>query len=134
MKCRRLCLCVVIFKPYSVRHVTGRVRRFIQRKIATPWSEMLVRPPTRIQSRPRYPKKTNVKHSLCWEERAGQDETSRQRDRGLEQLRVKCLVSLCLFERPASQPFSKPASQPATGSTHGFSACGRAQEFTKNRC
>ena len=76
------------------------------------WSKMLVRPPTITQIRPRYPKKTDVKHSLCWEERAGQDETSRQRDRGLEQLRVKCFVSLCLFERPASQPSSKPASQP----------------------
>ena len=90
---------------------------------------MLVRPPTRIQSRPRYPKKTDVKHSLCWEERAGQDETSKQRDRGLEQLRVKCFVSLCLIERPASQKSSKPASQPVTGSIHGFLACGRARVY-----
>ena len=79
---------------------------------------MLVRPPTITQIRPRYPKKTDVKHSLCWEERAGQDETSKQRDRGLEQLRVKCFVSLCLIERPASQTSSKPASQPASHRFH----------------
>ena len=54
---------------------------------------------TITQSRPRYLKKPDGKHehSLCWQERIGQDETIKQRDMGLEQLRVKFCVNLCLF-------------------------------------